>query len=296
MRTAQNTTVAELMELVREGFKVFGRTPMSKRLAGIEGEAIELRRNLDIAGQMDESGDLLCELMAYFNETGFDPVQRVLATQAKIERRRPQYASLGRRFNVGIYGGAFNPISIGHIETAQLALNTGMLDEVWLMPAFTHLFGKKMLPPMVRLDHCRKAANVDARIKVSDYEIENEMGGETYHLLMRMLEDSEFDSFRLHVMIGLDNANGFHKWSNHEELERAVPFVVIPRAGETIDPNHLWYMHPPHRFIAADAPTEISSTVVRNLINAGDPASLLTAQRYLHPAVYKDIIVNGYYR
>ena len=47
--------------------------------------------------------------------------------------------------HIAILGGAFNPITIGHIATANFVLNNlSIIDEVWISPVYKHIFNKDM--------------------------------------------------------------------------------------------------------------------------------------------------------
>jgi nicotinate-nucleotide adenylyltransferase len=272
-----NPDVNNLNELSAKVDKVFtdnfGRTPLKQRLDDILGEAIELSRYTDLPNLEEEAGDLLSSLIQLCNENKWTPGKLVTNTLNKIERRSLQYKSLGRKTKVAIYGGAFDPITIGHIRVAQVLLNSSReFDEVWLMPVYQHMYGKKMADPEHRLAMCSLAAK-DGRIKVSDYEVKHQLAGETYNLVKRLL-DEQFakDEYEFSVAIGQDNANTFHKWHNYEHLENMIRFVVIPRLGVPFDPKVNWYLKPPHIYIAPDNDedlVQISSTDIRGMLKGG---------------------------
>lgn len=244
----------------------FGRTPLKQRLLDIQKETFELSRYVDLKSMKEEAGDLLTTLLQLFNECEWDINEVVDQNLAKIRKRRKQYKALGRKSQVAILGGAFDPITLGHIQVAQLILNQSMtFDEVYLMPCYNHIFNKKMVSPEHRLEMCRIAAQVDGRIKVFDYEIANKFSGETYNLAKRLFEDKEYkDTHSFSFVIGLDNANSFDTWVNYEELERLARFVVVPRTGEKPKKGVNWYLKPPHIFLEPDEPLmEMSSTKVR---------------------------------
>jgi nicotinate-nucleotide adenylyltransferase len=297
MQNKLDTTVDQLQDMVDRKFTdLFGRTPLKQRLEDILGEAQELHRYTDLPNLKEEAGDLLASLLQLYNEAGWDPVERVKATLEKIEGRRLQYKSLGRKTKVAIYGGAFDPVTNGHIKVAQLILNSSReFDEVWLMPCYQHMYGKKMASPEDRLEMCRLAASVDGRIQVSDYEIKNQLAGETYNFVKRLLdEDFAKHKYDFSVAIGQDNANTFHKWVNYEFLEQAIRFVVVPRLGVPFDPKVNWYLKPPHIYIAPENNedlVQISSTQVRQMVR--DAAA--TPTDFLHPDVYKYIISHKLY-
>jgi len=168
--------------------------------------------------------------------------------------------------NVAIFGGAFDPPTLGHIEVARLVL--GQIDEVWLMPCYRHSYDKEMASPEDRLTMCRIAAHYD-KIKVSDYEIKLRHAAGTYHLMKTMLEDPAFDNCRFSYIIGQDNANSFDKWLNFEKLKQLLPFIVVPRHGVKPDFSKPWFLKPPHIFLDGEAPLEISSSFIRQQVSAG---------------------------
>ena len=274
----------------------FGQTPLGERLKDIQNEFFELMKWNDVKHLKEEAGDLLCSLVQLHTESGWDVEENIQCTLDKINRRTLQYKSLGRKIKVTIFGGAFDPITNGHIQTAQFILNTsGQFDEVWLMPAFKHMAGKDMASSNDRMNMCYKAAQVDGRIKVFNYEIKNKLAGETYNFFKRLLDDDEFkDKYNFSMVIGLDNANTFDKWVNFEELERLIRFVVVPRKGVERDPNVTWYLKEPHIFLNKETDIiEISSTQVREDLHGNIFRSTIEG---LDPKVLNYITDHGLYK
>ena len=257
----------------------FGDTPLNERLQDILGEAIELSRFVDYKNLREEAGDLLGSLVQLCNECDFNIEDLIDENICKIQRRKDQYKSLGRKKKICILGGAFNPVTLGHIEVAKYVLNTSRtFDEVHLMPCYNHMYGKDMASSNDRLEMCRIASKADGRIKVSDYEIKHKLSGETYYLVRRLFKDEEItDKYDFSFIIGLDNALTFDKWVNYEHLERMVRFVVVPRKGVKDDPKITWFRKNPHIWIPFDdrgkivmSDKECSSTKIRNLIRSSD--------------------------
>ena len=271
------------LELQRDVDKVFkdnfGYTPFGERMKDIQNEFFELQRWQDINNIKEETGDLIASLIQLCNESEWCFDELVQNSLKKIERRKYQYHTLGRKVKVAILGGAFNPITNGHIEAAQFVLNTSKeFDEVWLMPAYNHMHGKEMVSSDLRLEMCELAAEVDGRIKVFDYEIKNKLSGETFNLFKRLLDDEKYkDKYNFSMIIGMDNALSFDKWVNYEELERMVRFVVIPRRGvQWRKSGKDWFLNKPHILLEGDRdiPQEISSTLIRLAIESEETAIL----------------------
>jgi len=283
--------------------KSFGQTPLRQRNEDIFKEALELSRFTSIANIKEESGDLLCTLLAGIHENGWNPEELVNATLNKIKRRQHQYHAYGRKLYTVILGGAFDPITPGHVEVAKFLLDfSEQFDDVWIMPCYKHIYGKRMASPEHRLNMCRLATKHDRRITVSDFEIKHKLGGETYHLVKKLLsEDFAKNERDFSMAIGMDNANTFNKWVNYEDLERMIRFVVIPRTGVEIAKKSGWYLKPPHMLLVPEKPlSKISSTDVRtslkeywqiNFING-----LKSSTNLIHPDVFQYIKDNNLYK
>ncbi len=266
MITKKLTTVRQLQANVKRVFgEVFGTTPLRQRLEDILKEAVELSRYTDVPSLKEEAGDLLNSVLQLLSECDWKAEEVSKENLDKIKRRKDQYRSLGRKLSVAILGGAFDPPTRGHIETAQLVLDTSnAFDEIWMMPCYKHVHNKKMAPAKDRLAMCELAAAVDPRIKVFDYEIRTRLRGETYHMVKMLMCAPETHRVNFSIIVGMDNANSFDKWVNYEDLERLIRFVVVPRRGVKRDPRVNWYLKPPHVFLMTERPPmEISSTDVR---------------------------------
>jgi len=214
-----------------------------------------------------------------------------------------QYKSLGRKISVAIFGGAFDPPTIGHIQAAEFVLNTSsVFDEVWLMPCYKSLHGKKMSSPEDRLKMCELATADYGRIKVWDYEIANKFGGSTYQFVKQLFdEDFAKDKYDFSFIIGMDNAIHFDKWLNQEHLEKMLRFVVLPRKGVDYVPSFKdWFMKSPHIFLASDniPICEISSTKIRNVFKSCSFQNIKidTARKYMNQNVIDYILENDLYR
>lgn len=290
-----NITVKDLQANVNALFvHIFGPTPLRQRLADIRDEALELSRYTDIRHLEEELGDLLASAIQLCNECEWSVEDLLDKNRKKILHREKQYKSLGRKTTVAILGGAFDPVTLGHIDLCKFVLDTsGEFDEVWLMPCARHMFGKKMADASHRYEMCKLASQVDGRIKVSKFEIDNDLHGETYQLVKRLLAEGYSKAqYNFSIIIGMDNAMHFHRWVNYEDLERMIRFVVVPREGVEVDPTVNWFMSAPHLYLVPDRghTQGSSSTIVRERVQGGLPVDHL-----VHPEVLKYIQENDLY-
>jgi len=131
---------------------------------------------------------------------------------------------------VAIFGGSFNPPHVAHQMAALYVLETAPVDELWLVPAARHAFGKSLAPFEDRLEMCRLAAGaLGPRVRVS--AIERDLGGEsrTLKTIRRLQQDHPEHAFSL--VIGADLVGEVASWQGGQELQRTVPFVVVGRGG-----------------------------------------------------------------
>lgn len=132
--------------------------------------------------------------------------------------------------HVAIFGGSFNPPHVAHQMAALYVLETAGVDELWLVPAVRHAFGKSLAPFADRLAMCqRAAAGLGPRVQVS--AIERDLGEEsrTLRTIRRLQQDHPSTAFSL--VIGADLLGEVASWSGGAELQRTVPFIVVGRAG-----------------------------------------------------------------
>jgi nicotinate (nicotinamide) nucleotide adenylyltransferase len=288
------TTLPELLNAIRDRFEAtFGRTPLPERIHDVLTQATSLGRYTDLTHLRDEAGDLLCSVLQLCNECGWSPADLVASTLRKIQERGEQYARLGRKLRVGILGGAFDPVHLGHIEVAREVVRLGGVDEVWLMPCYEHVSGKRMAPAEDRLEMCRLAVREERTLGVFDYEIRHQFCGETYHSIKKLLtEEIARNQCDFSFIIGQDNADNFATWSNADNLERMIRFIVLPRAGMSPPSLSAWYLKPPHVFLHGarrDWPT--SSTEIRRMLQESDRA----VEGVLHPDVLDYIRTRNLY-
>jgi nicotinate-nucleotide adenylyltransferase len=45
---------------------------------------------------------------------------------------------------IAVYGGSFDPVTLGHTRVAEIVLNTCDVDQVWFMPCYKSLYEKKL--------------------------------------------------------------------------------------------------------------------------------------------------------
>lgn len=196
---------------------------------------------------------------------------------------------------IAILGGAFDPITKGHIDVTNFVLKYCRgLHQVWIMPCFQHMYQKHMADAKHRLAMCELAKGGDS-IQVSPYEVDRQITGSTYDTVCSLIKEFG-ERHRFSIIIGMDNANNFKYWDRSQELRDLVRFIVVPRARIRPDSSVDWYQRGPHldlsRYGEYGEILDTSSTMVRCWLRSKDWTSL---EKHLDPRVLDYIRENYLY-
>ncbi len=135
---------------------------------------------------------------------------------------------------VGIYGGSFDPVHLGHVGVARRAIADLALDRLVVVPANASPFKADRAGTGLwdRLELVRAAfADVD-RAVVDDREIRR--GGISYAIdTVREIAAELPDGSRLFFVTGEDCVADLPKWKDYGELRRLVEFKAYPRTKES---------------------------------------------------------------
>lgn len=191
---------------------------------------------------------------------------------------------------VGIMGGTFDPIHIGHLVAAQCACEQAGLDEVWFMP--TNVPPHKAHAPYASAEERFKMVSlaVESHPYFRPLDIELRKGGISYSIDTVKLLRQEHPGIHFSYIIGADMVQYLPKWYKINELVRLISFIGLKRPGYILDVEDL-PEDVQRSLILADMPLiELSSTQIRSRIAKG------RSIRYLVPdRVYEYIEENGVY-
>ena len=207
-------------------------------------------------------------------------------------------SSFETKKRVGIYGGSFNPIHIGHFKTAEYLLDHGYLDEVrFLLNPCSPFKIKNNMPDayfraMAILYGINSLSGNWEKMDLDTTEMLDSIQNHvcyTVNTLKKILytdiENKAFNEYFL--IIGVDVFNNIKRFKNWKWFvdEKLVKFIILPRGGYDINKTLLEEF----KSLIADidysdfTPIGLSSTSVREWINAGNDEKI------------KEVLVSGTY-
>jgi nicotinate-nucleotide adenylyltransferase len=176
---------------------------------------------------------------------------------------------------IGIFGGTFDPVHIGHLILAEEAWFQLKLDCIFLVPAGNppHKQGARMAPVEDRLRMCELAAAGIEYITVS--RIDADRAGPHYTSdMVRLMRKQVGEETELYFLMGMDSLRDLPTWHEAMWLVENCTLVALSRHDVTLDWDHLEAALPGirDRVIILDMPElEIASNIIRARVRTGQP-------------------------
>jgi len=172
---------------------------------------------------------------------------------------------------LGVVGGTFDPIHLGHVAMAEAGADCAGLDRVLLVPAGVPPHrGAATASAAERLAMVRIAAAGHPRLEVSDVELRRPGPSFTVDTLRALA--AEHPGAELHLLLGWDAARELRSWRAPDEVLRLARLVVVSRPGypAPAEPDLRAAGIDPGRVLLCDASTpDVESTDVRRLVEEG---------------------------
>jgi nicotinate-nucleotide adenylyltransferase len=132
---------------------------------------------------------------------------------------------------IGIFGGTFDPVHMGHLILAEQCRDQARLDQVWFMPAAhpPHKAGTALTRFEQRCDMIELAIAGHAAFRVERIEKELPPPSYTAETLIELRRRHPADEFFL--LLGSDGLPDLPGWYEPRRVVEAAGLVVVPRPG-----------------------------------------------------------------
>ena len=193
---------------------------------------------------------------------------------------------------IGLFGGTFDPIHLGHLIVMENVLNFMNLDKIIILPSSNppHKLNKDKTDVKLRVDMVKKAIENNNRIILSTFEADNNEVIYSYQTINYFKEKYSADEF--YYIMGEDSFMNIESWKNYKDLlrENLIVFArssidsqssLVKKVKETNKEN----IH-----LINNLNINISSTLIRNLLKDGKSIRYLVTDN-----VYDFIMENKLY-
>ncbi len=200
---------------------------------------------------------------------------------------RNNISDLSHQRRIGVFGGTFNPIHVGHLVMAEEVYKHHHLSKVIFIPAYIppHKSAADLTAAHHRYQMVKEAIKGNEKFEVSDFEIKREVKSYTIDTVQNLLHlyGKDCDAF---LIIGADSLNELMLWKDIERLSELCHFVIVNRPGYSTDiPSRLTDVIGEDMVLDMEnlkveiAPIEISSTDIRKRLKGGSEAGNLVPPR-----------------
>ncbi len=199
---------------------------------------------------------------------------------------------------IGILGGTFDPIHIGHLMMAEEAAAALDLDRVFFIPNRQppHKDEEGVTPPDDRYLMTLKATAGNELFHVSRIELEREGPSFTIDTVLdikeKIQDGSELnisEKTKIFLIIGMDSLLDLKNWKDPQKLVSEVILAVAPRPGCSNDSIPGWLLE---KTVFLPMPAiDLSSSRIRQRVRCGKPIRYLVP-----PSVEEYIKTKGLYR
>ena len=205
------------------------------------------------------------------------------------------------RQRIGLFGGTFNPVHIGHLRCAEEIREQFGLNRVIFVPAFLPPHKKQpIVSPDQRCEMVRLAIARNPCFELSDIELQREGNSYSYDTIAHFYKQEAPDG-ELFFIIGSDAFHEIHTWRKYPDFFEQCSFIVMNRAGlaapspfnlpgstarsfEKLDEHSYTHCSGTQLHFGRVSALDISSTDIRTRISAGRSISYLvtaSVERYI---------------
>ncbi len=206
---------------------------------------------------------------------------------------------------VGIFGGTFDPVHLGHLRAAEEIKRILGLEKIYFIPSAIppHKKHTETTPSKDRLNMLEAALEPYPYFEISTYEIEKATTSYTIETLQHFT--SNYPDIEFYFIVGSELFNHIETWKNYNDLFTLASFAVIERPGFpdegkpslpiAIEPGFRYHMNRDNVTIYSNKYSKevvftqihgvrVSSTEIRQRIKAGESISDLVpeeVERYI---------------
>ncbi len=173
---------------------------------------------------------------------------------------------------IGLFGGTFNPVHIGHVAIVEASLN--YLDHVVVMPCriSPHKLEQQDDPHFVsgedRFRMLELCFGKMESVEVSRWEIDRDGVSYTWETINHL--QAQYSGSEIHLILGRDQFEVLETWHRFDDWKDKVSFLIFDRSsGESKTPSGSVNSNSRRVFASEEIP-HLSSSQIRKLLGSDD--------------------------
>jgi len=132
---------------------------------------------------------------------------------------------------IGLYGGTFDPVHLGHLNLAMELKEKWALDEVWFIPARINPHKTLFLPAFAehRLEMVKLAIQGFPHFFIKDLELKRTLPSYTVDTISTLIESDQEKRLQFFWLMGEDVLLHFNRWHQPEILIKMATLLIGSR-------------------------------------------------------------------
>ncbi len=177
------------------------------------------------------------------------------------------------RRKVGLFGGTFDPIHLGHVKIAETIHRQLQLDGIIFLPSGIppHKTGLQLSDNLIRQKMVEAAIATYPFFSCSDFDLNRKTPSYTIETLRHFYHSALGRTADFFFIMGQDSLENLASWRYAAKLSQYAKLIVYPRSDDRFEcPSFLG----PEDLITVNAEIlQVSSTQIRQMVRAGQDIS-----------------------
>ena len=170
---------------------------------------------------------------------------------------------------IGLFGGTFDPIHIGHMILMENVINNLNLDKIYVLPNSNppHKLENKKTALNLRLKMVKEAIKDNPKLEINDYDYRDNEIHYTFETINYFKKSYPNDEF--FFIMGEDSFLDIEKWKNYKEIlkENLIIFKRYSNKNfSLISKINQVRKYNKNIYLIDNIALDISSTLIRNLV------------------------------
>jgi len=178
---------------------------------------------------------------------------------------------------IGLFGGSFDPIHLGHLVVAQQVLDEKLCEKIWFLPCYQNPLKKKSTETKHRKKMLEIAIKNEKGFELNETELKEKKTNytiETVRKLKKLFSEHEF-----YFIIAGKALKEFNKWKKYDELAKEIKFIVVSFQHSDKIPKKIGKFNPIK--LNPTLSSNISSTLIRKGIKEKKDVSVFLPKKVL---------------